>query len=150
MPADCGSVFSLSADMEQRLTCTQPHALIHPRLSRERERACTSYWRDEIRDLRVQKLHPHVHFMLCKSLDCLTLCCRITAAVSRQAEQMLCTYTGKPTLNTAGETEKNLTFLGAMGISLDALSLDKLGYSQTSQGKGAICKIPSCGTMNGL
>ncbi len=61
--------------------------------------------------------------MLCKSLDCLTVCCRITAAVSRQAE-MLCTYTGKPTLNTAGETEKNLPFSGAMGIILDALSLD--------------------------
>lgn len=86
--------------------------------------------------------------MLCKSLDCLTVCCRITAAVSRQAE-MLCTYTGKPTLNTAGETEKNLPFSGAMGISLDALSLDELGYSQTPQGKGAICKIP-CGNMNGL
>lgn len=66
-----------------------------------------------------------------------------------RAEQMLCTYTGKPTLNTAGETEKNLIFLGAMGTK-DVLSLDELGYSLTPLGKGAICEIPSCGTMNGL
>lgn len=88
--------------------------------------------------------------MLCKSLDCLTVCCRITAAVSGQAEQMLCTHTRKPTLNTAGETEKELPFLGAMGISLDELSLDELGYSQTPIGKEAFCDIPSRGTMNGL
>lgn len=85
--------------------------------------------------------------MLCKNLDCLSVCCRITAAESGQAEQMLCIYTGKHTLNTAGETEKNLPFSGAMGISLDALSLDELGYSQTPQGKGDIFKVASCGTI---
>lgn len=53
-------------------------------------------------------------------------------------------------LNTAGETEKELPYLGAMGISLDELRLDELGYSQTPLGKEAICDIPSPGTMNGL
>lgn len=88
--------------------------------------------------------------MLCKRLDWLTVCWRITAAAaaSGEAEQMLCTHTGKTTLNTAADTKKKLPFSGDMGISLDALRLDEFVFSPL--GKEAIGDVSSCGIMNGL